>query len=174
MNSYEDQYIWKNWAKLETWGAYVVWLDMKWPYIVFTITVHNSPSPMAVSSGNPISSSPSSACSILQSIYLMKISWYHYSQRGDVENVHVLTPDVLYKTICFLDQHIVCSGRRTLVYSWWLVATSWELSFWLCYSITYTLQVEHSSNPSQPRSYAFQMSWCGSGSSWAGRWEAGG
>ena len=41
----------------------------------------------------------------------MKISCYHYSHillRRDVENVHVLTPDVLYKTICFLDQHIVC------------------------------------------------------------------
>ena len=66
---------------------------------------------MVVSSDNTISSLPSSACSIQQSIYLMKISWYHYSHillRRDVENVHVLTPDVLYKTICFLDQHIVC------------------------------------------------------------------
>ena len=65
---------------------------------------------MVVSSGNTISSSLSSACSILPSIYLMKISWYHFRyillRRNVVENVP--TPDVLYKTISFLEQHIVC------------------------------------------------------------------
>ena len=36
-----------------------------------------SPSYMAVSSGNTISSSPSSTSSILQSMYLITISWHH-------------------------------------------------------------------------------------------------
>ena len=76
---------------------------------VFTLTVHIvSIIHGCIIRGNTISSSPSSTWSILQSIYQLAvgITDSHILMRWYVlENVH--TPDVVYKTICFFDQHIV-------------------------------------------------------------------